>query len=108
MSISEFGSTRLTHRPRMSKSVLGCSLTGSRRLRSLKYTLRGHKWLILKGLEIQRKKRVNLSFMFGRYVLKALVNRLGKVLEGRQPAAGQAFFLDELPQALDQVQVGRI
>ena len=42
----------------------------------------------------------------GSKVIKALINRVTEVCKGVVVVVGQAAFLDELPQAFDQMKVG--
>src|SRR5262249_30210090 len=72
------------------------------------YTSRGLNWLILEGLELEGQQRLHLLLVRGRQAAQARVDGLGERLVGRLGTAAQTVLLDELPQPLDQVEVGRV
>ena len=59
-------------------------------------------------LEIERHQRLQLFGVGGRKAVEGLFDGGSKVGERRMVAAVEGATFDELPQAFDQVQVGRV
>src|SRR5947209_6290740 len=71
----------------------------------LRYTSRGKNWLIIKGLEVERQQGFHLTLILCVQAVEAIIDCLCERRIVRLGATGQALFLHELPQPLDQIEV---
>ena len=72
------------------------------------YTLRGHERNIFELLKVERHQRLQLLGVRGRNAVEDFLDGGLKVGELRMVAAVEGTTFGELPQAFDQVQVGRV
>ena len=72
------------------------------------YTLRGHERNIFELLKVERHQRLQLLGVRGRNAVEDFLDGGLKVGELRVVAAVEGTTFGELPQAFDQVQVGRV
>ena len=76
--------------------------------RTFIYTLRGHERNIFELLKVERHQRLQLLGVRGRNAVEDFLDGGLKVGELRMVAAVEGTTFGELPQAFDQVQVGRV
>ena len=72
------------------------------------YTLRGHNLSLWEGLEVQSQQGIERFGVDGVCVLQAAFDGRGERAEVAVVLGIEAPFFDELPQTLDEIQIGRV